>query len=89
MASVEAKQQPHKWSTRRRVKLPRQHVGHALARGGSVTMRRAATCGGEVGKGEGKARRWPSKPERNRSNLDHTISKTPKAIKTKEKAATR
>jgi hypothetical protein len=46
------------------------HVGHALARGGSVVMRRVATGGREVAEGSGEVRRWPSKSERNRSSLD-------------------
>jgi hypothetical protein len=34
----------------------------------------------------GEARRWPSKPERNKSSLDQIRSKTPMATRTKENA---
>jgi hypothetical protein len=64
------------------------HVSHALARGGSVVMRRVVTSGREVAKGIGEVRCWPSKSERNRSSLDQIGSKTPKAIRTKENVTT-
>jgi hypothetical protein len=38
--------------------------------------------------GKGEVRHWPSKPERNIYSLDHIGSKTPKAIRTKEKVTT-
>jgi hypothetical protein len=60
-------------------------VGHALVRGGSVATRRAATSGGKAEKGGREACCWPSKPKRNRSNLDQTGSKMPMVTKTKEK----
>jgi hypothetical protein len=59
-------------------------VGNALARGGSVVTRRMAISSGEAGEGKGEDRRWPNKPERNRSSLDQTRSKTPKATGTKK-----
>jgi hypothetical protein len=43
------------------------HVGHALARGGSVATRRAMT---KSGREVEEACCWPGKLERNRSNLD-------------------
>jgi hypothetical protein len=59
-------------------------VGNALARGGSVVMRRMAIGSGEAGEGKGKDCRWPDKPERNISSLNQTRSKTPKATGTKK-----
>jgi hypothetical protein len=64
-------------------------VGHALACGGNVAMRRVVTSGGEAREGRGEMRRWPGKPKRNKSSLNLTGSKTPKATRTKEKATTR
>jgi hypothetical protein len=63
-------------------------VGHALACGGSVVTRRAATGGEEAREGRGEACCWSGKPEMNKSNLDQTGSKTPKATKAKGKATT-
>ena len=65
------------------------HVGHALARGDNIGTRRVATSGREAGEGGEEAYCWPGKPERNRSSLNQIKSKTPKAIRTKEKATTR
>jgi hypothetical protein len=64
-------------------------VGHALACGGNVAMRRVVTSGGEATEGKGEVQCWPGKLERNKSSLNHTGSKTPKATRTKEKATTR
>jgi hypothetical protein len=61
-------------------------VGSTLARGGSVATRRVTTSGGEVGECGGETRRWPGKPKKNRSSLDQIGSKTPKEIRTNEKA---
>jgi hypothetical protein len=63
-----------------------ERVGHALAYGGSVVMRRVATDGEKAGEGRGEACCWFGKPEMNKSNLDQTGSKTPKATKAKGKA---
>ena len=60
------KQQPHAQESEA---LMLAHVGHALARDGSVVMRRAAIGGGEAGEGGREAHCWPSKHERNKSNL--------------------
>jgi hypothetical protein len=62
-----------------------------LACGGSVVTRRAVTCGKEVGDGGGEVRRWPDKPERNRSRLDQTRPnlKLPRWPEQRKKAMTR
>jgi hypothetical protein len=52
-------------------------------------MRRVVTRGGEAGEGRGEVCRWLGKPEKNRSSLDQTGSKTPKATRIKEKMTTR
>ena len=56
--------------------------------GGSVVTSKVAIGGREAREGEGEAHCWPNKPKRSRSSLDQAGSKTPKAIKTKEKATT-
>jgi hypothetical protein len=60
-----------------------------LACGGSVAARRAMIGGRVAGEGGEEACSWPSKPEKNRSSLDQTGSKIPKATRTKEKVTTK